>query len=309
MKLGLVRYCKPKEAPGRKGFAKRLPKRLVKWCVETFRPYTFQKINLLGAEGYEILLYLDQDEEKEEDIRHQRILEEMLRDFCDKDVEIIIPPQTGVFPTNIIRIAEGKAIKGLFALQAIKKAIKRSGKDWKDCRVILVDGGNFLTKLTLDMIYPYVNFLSIYTDRAEDFTEKVEEIYEDCGLTLQVFSSPKSNIMKEADAILNCGCEMENFDYTMKKGAFYFDIAGNRRKLKRLLVRRDDLFLADDLVLKKGHDFYSTSQIEAASYLTSTSFRKFLCGRYDKETAEEASKFLNAEDFSISGFSCFEKRV
>ncbi len=309
MKLGLVRYCKKEEAPGTKGVAKRLPKKLVEWCTETFHPYTFQEMTLLGVAGYEIILFLRHDEEKEESVKHQRILEELLRDFCDKDVEIVIPPEQGVFPTNIIRIAEGKAVKGLFALEAVKKVMKRQGKALKDCHIVIVDGGNFLTKMTLDVVYPNVNFLAVYTDRAEDFAEKAEEIYEDCGLNLQIFSSPKNEIMKEADAVLNCGCEMGNFDYAMKKGAFYFDIAGNRRKLRRLLVRRDDLFLADGLVLKKDGKFYSAAQVEGAAYITSTEFRRFLCARYDQGEAEKAANFLKDEEFSISGFTCLEKRV
>lgn len=309
MKLGLVTYCKKGELPYQKGFATHLPPKLRKFYIEKFHPYDVYETELLGIQGYEIKFFLTSEQIRQRGMVGQKLLEKMVRDVSGRGVRILIPPLQGSLPIGMLPLSNGKAVKGFFAMDAIEKVLKKQNKELKDSKIVLVDGGNFLTHLVLDRVYSKVNFLSIFTDRKEDWEEKVENIYEDCGLNVFLFSNGKNNAMSEADVILNCGCEMENYDYTIPKGAFYFDLAQNRRKLERLLARREDIFLSDGILLKKNKKIYTDCEVEGAFYAGKEQFQRFLDSRYDEVAAEEAEDFLRSQEFQLQGFTCMGKRV
>ena len=171
----------------------------------------------------------------------------------------------------------------------------------------------------MDTIYPHINYLCVYTDRQEDFAQKAEEIYEEYGLRIQFFSGEKNKQFSEANVILNCGCDMENYDYRLQKNAFYFDIAQNKQKLRRLRSRRNDLFFCDGLLLKWDNKTYLSKEIEAILRVREPSVHHFLCSRYDKASAFEITHLLHEKksmsqvlpvlkNVSKKGFSCVLSR-
>ena len=308
--LGIITYdcqgnlsCKKTE----KSF---LPSKVMHFYIEHFRPNTICETELLGAKGYHAKIHLSEEQLQKKELKGQKIIEKMLKNLEELGVQIVVPPpKQGNIPTGILPISNGKIVKGLYVMEAITKFLTLQKKDLKDARIVLVDGGNVLTHLILDRVYPNVNFLSILTDRQEDFEKKIQAIYEDCGLNVYLFSNGKNTAMAEADIILNCGCEMENYDYTIKPQAFYFDIAQNRRKLQRLMLRRDDIFIADGILLQKEKKPYTDKEVEAAAYVSKNEFKTLVSSAYDLQEALSAKHSLDTQALKFLGFTCLEKRV
>ncbi len=309
MKLGVVTYDNQVNisCPKERGIP--LPSKVMEFYIEHFRPYTIVETELLGAKCYQAKLHITEEQISEKGLNGQKILEKLLKNFQEKGVQIVVPPIQSSLPMGILPLSDGKAVKGFYVMEAITKFLSIQKRDLKNTRVVLVDGGNVLTQLILDRIYPNVNFLSILSDRQEDFEHKVQEIYEDCGLNVYLFSNGKNTAMAEADIILNCGCEMQNYDYTIQRGAFYFDIAQNKRKLHRLMVRRNDIFLADGILLRKEKHPYTDKEVEGAAYVNKEDFQSFLSSSYDPQESQNAENSLKEDQLQFLGFTCLGKRV
>lgn len=304
MKFASVRYCNTVDEVKMNSLIKRLPKKISDYYIEKKNPYTCSQTNILEAEGLEVVVPLLAEEAEENTRKWEIVLSKTLEELKEQSVEIIIPPTKGPFLNHMIRIADGKAIFALFINNAAEKVLKLQKKDKKTSEFVIIDGGNFLTKLIIDSLYPYVNYLSIYTDREQCFEEKVKEIYEDCGLTVQVFTNCKNILLKEADVIINGGCDMENYDYYFKKKSIYFDVNKNKQKLKRLMSKRNDMFFADSIELKIDNSYYTTEVFEAVEYVKSKEFRNFLCRQYDEEKAVQLRKNMEQYPLIISAFRC-----
>lgn len=305
MKLGLVQFSTDETymLTNRRKF----PRWLLPFYVENFCPFSTEEMILDDTEGVLVTLHASATVLREKENKWTPILEEMLRTLCDQGVTVVVPPSGILFPEQIIKVSHGRAIHGFFVMEMMQKALKLQGKTLKEAQIVLIDGNNFMTKLVLDMVSPNVNYLAVYTDRQEDFLEAQEQIYADTGLALQTFSNAKNQWMKSADIILNCGMDMENYDYAFQKKAIYFDMAGNKEKMKRLLVRRDDLLVADGLTLRKDVCSMSSNQLEAVEYVKIPEFRRFLSSRYDKFTACEVSELLKQQNISVTGLLCMGK--
>lgn len=306
MKLAKIKYSHNREDFGIKGIFQRLPAFLLDWYILHCHAFEISPLQLAQAEGYTAVIYKPAKEKQKE--KQHKNLENLLLFLQQKEVDILLTENEMPLP-HIIAVSTGKAINGLFVMDAVKKALKRQQKALQESHFLLIDGGNFLTQTVLDAIYPHINYISIYTDRQQYFLEKAEEIYEEYGLRIQFFSGEKNPQFSEANVILNCGCDMENYDYRLQKNAFYFDIAQNKQKLIRLRSRRSDLFFCDGLLLKWDNKTYSAKEIEAILRVTQPGVRRFLCSRYDKETAFETAHLLKEKKITVTGFTCFEKRV
>ncbi len=306
MKLAKVKYSQKREDFGIKGIFQKLPAFLLDWYILRYHAFDIAPLQLAQAEGYTVLLY--QPPKEKQKLKQKKNLENLLLFLQQKEVDILLT-ENEMFLPHIISIATGKMINALFVMEAVKKALKRQQKTLQESHFLLIDGGNFLTQTVLDTIYPHINYLCVYTDRQEDFAQKAEEIYEEYGLRIQFFSGEKNKQFSEANVILNCGCDMENYDYRLQKNAFYFDIAQNKQKLRRLRSRRNDLFFCDGLLLKWDNKTYLSKEIEAILRVREPSVHHFLCSRYDKASAFEITHLLHEKKINVTGFTCFEKRV
>lgn len=308
MKYAVLKYADNSDEIQINSIIKKMPKAVVDFYIQKVNPYKCKDINALGAEGYEITLPLLLAEAEENYEKNEGIIKKTIEVFRDKGVDIIIPPNGGVFP-NIMRKADGHIIFAFFIMPAITKALKSLGMDIKTASVLIIDGGNVITNLVLDNIYSQVNFLSIYTDRVQNFDDKIEEIYDETGLNVQVFSNNKNSILKEADIIINAGMDLENYDYYFKRCSIYMDIAGNKQKLRRIMAKRHDMLFIDSIEIKKDDGFYKADVFEAVEYVNNIDFRKFLTSQYNKMKQEELLKHFNSLETTVTVFYCNGKIV
>lgn len=303
MKFILV-CCKEREEEKKKW----LLSNLLEGCKRKFRPYTIEEMGFDGEEGLKVQLEGTKEEISENWERWEKILGQMITDCYDREGRILIPKTELLLPRGKVPVAEGKLLHGFFAKEILEKAVELQGKSLQEAKVVIMDGGNALTDLVLQMVYPAVNDLSVYTDREEDFMVKREEIYEDCGLYVQTIGDYKNPFFREADVIFNCGCFSENYDYAIKTGAFYFDVSKNKRKLKQLAVRREDLFLADGLLFsgEQGEKIPS-SFLEGICAIKNIGFYRILISGLEKGGQRDLKEWLLEQKWEMCGFCCFEK--
>ena len=308
MRFASLHYAKSLEDIPMGLITRRLPEKLRQKIVWNKNPIQIKETAINKAEGYEITLPLLASEGENFPIAAERILEKTVEVLKQKDVAILVLSEK-MLPPSGIRLADGRAIFGFLIGEAVKKAAKLAQIDLKNAEILLIDGGNFLTSLTLDGIYPEVNFLSIFTDRVENYQEKTEKIFEDTGLNVQLFSSGKNYYLKNADIVINCASDQENFDYFYKSGAVYLDVNQNTQKLKRIMSKRQDMIFADGLKVKWDNGFYDGQALEACLYVTRDDFRQVLSGSYAKSQGDFVRKAMLKEGIQISCLTCLKKAV
>ena len=300
-----LRYADREEDIAISLWIKKLPNCLKDLYIEKRNPYTVKETELLGARGFDVILPVTGDYAKKHCDKMDCLLKRTMDEFEKTGCDIAAAPYGVKLPAGLPQ-ADGKIIFAFYLMDIIHKIYKYTDRDIRTAEIVILDGGNFLTELVVDVIYPNVNYLSIYTDRKENFEEKADYIYEDCGLNVQVFSNTKNALLRNADIVINCAMELENFDYFFKRNSLYLDVNKNRQKLLRLMAKRRDMVCIDDIKLKADRLFIMSGLFEACQYTSNPVFRNFLTKQYNSATERELYHyFKNAEayvhDFYVNG--------
>ncbi len=302
MKFAEISYSSKKEDFGIKGIFLKLPNCLLHWYFMRFRPFYIQQTTLANAEGYIAKVY-----KPHENHQTEKQIQKLLLLLQKKETDVLLPHHNMLLP-HTIDIAYGDMINALFVLEASKKAIKRQSQTLQQSKFLIIDGENTITNMVLDILYPHINYLSIYTENPQNFLQKADEIYEEYGLRLEIFSDIKNKQFETFNIILNCSKNMYHYDYKIQKNAFFFDIIQNDKKMHCLMSRRNDLLLSNGLLLKLENKNYSSKQIEAILRITEHSFHDFLCYN-KKQNLSEILQLLQHKNITVTAFTCFDKRV
>lgn len=305
MKFAEVSYSSKKEDFDIKGILLKLPNSIVDWYLFRYRPFYIEKYQLAEAEGYKIKIYQPYEQQTE---KQKKQIENILFMLQQKEVAILLTNGNIELP-HMIDIASGNVINALFVLEAAKKALKRQSKTLQQSKFVIIDGGDVIIDLVLEVLYPYVNYISIYTNREQYFLEKAEEIYEECGLRIEFFYGTKNKLFDTFDIVVNCSHNIDNYDYKLQKNAFFFDVVKNKQKMQQLMARRKDLLLSDGLLLKWENHTYFSKQLEVILYITEQYFYNILKNRFQKQNVKQAMDLIQNKKIAVTGFTCFEKRV
>lgn len=305
MKFAEISYSSKKEDFGIKGVMLKLPNCIIDWYLFRYRPFYIEKDTLANAEGYQLKIYQPYEQQTE---KQKKQIENILLLLQQREVNILMTKDNIELPP-IIDISYGNIINAIFVLEAAKKAMKRQSKTLQQSKFVIIDGEDSIINLVLTALYPHVNYLSIYTNREESFLQKAEEIYEECGLRLEFFYGTKNKLFETFDVVINCSNNMDNYDYKLQKNAFFFDVVKNKQKMQQLKARRNDLLLSDGLLLKWDNKTYFSKQLEAVLCATESSFYHFLKHYFYKQDFEEMINFILQKKITVTGFTCFEKRV
>ncbi len=291
------------DIPINSAIVRKMPKKLQDLYIMKKTPLRIEEAFFLDAAGYEVqvpILLSDLAVKKEKDIYD--IFYKMLLQLQERDVEIILPPKewNGIFP-DVIRTADGKEILPFFIMLALVKALKTVKKDLKFAEVVIIDGKDKKTEVIIDSIYPNVNYLSIVTQDPESFAEKVDDIYEDVGLNLQI-ESHNGSVLQRADVIIDLCKDAESYAYHYKRGAVIFELTGTLEKIKDLLRKRQDILVIDDLLLKYDNQYLTTPFCEMAYLLKNRYFRNYLLNGYRSLILSNLRTSFEQHKLSICGF-------
>lgn len=268
-----------------------------KYIIKT-NPFILNEIQYLNTGGYEIVLPFIKEEI--DSFKAITIFNDTLSKLEDLSVTVASTDiKIQDFDSKIL-FMEGKNILTFFMPQAIKKALKFLERDLKYTEVLIIDDKNSdNTYNIIDAIYSELNYLTVFTERADYFTEYAKKIYADTGLNLQILEQNKSAI-KDADLIINLSSNI-NLDYFYKRGAIYFDLCNNSEKTVEILRKRDDLNIIDDLIMSYNNSSIDNSLLETVLYIKYEYFKDFVVSKqYNKSLI---SNIIKSNNLNIIAFS------
>lgn len=268
-----------------------------KYIIKT-NPFILDEIQYLNTGGYEIVLPFIKEEI--DSFKAITIFNDTLSKLEDLSVTVASTDIKIQDFNSKILFMEGKNILAFFMLQAIKKALKFLERDLKYTEVLIIDDKNSdNTYNIIDAIYSELNYLTVFTERADYFTEYAKKIYADTGLNLQILEQNKSAI-KDADLIINLSSNI-NLDYFYKRGAIYFDLCNNSEKTVEILRKREDLNIIDDLIMSYNNSSIDNSLLETVLYIKYEYFKDFVVSKqYNKSLI---SNIIKSNNLNIIAFS------
>lgn len=300
MKQATIRFLQTGEMPVLPGWTKVLPASWRAGYTVKHRPYRLEQ----GEKGITGILQTQREGICSAPWRKGALA--LLKELEKEGVSIVIPPPEGEFPRERLPFAEGRHLAALFAFEGLTEALRRQGKEPCAANYLITGDNPVLWERVLSSMGNEVNHLYIFTPQPEKAEPLTRWLYEERGLLAEVFSSPKHPALREADAVLSCGMEQRPYEYMLKKGCVWLDLAGNRPVLRRLRQSRLDVAAAEGFYFRLGTQQMEGRFAEAEAFLRCTAFRQ----SWERFPAGEGLfRQLKAEGFAVSGFSAFGKRV
>ena len=287
-----------------KGEAARLPKG-VKLLPEPWQRVYIEKRKPYFFEGEAAVLQTTA--ENSPHFRDQAV--KLLGKLKKDGAEIIIPPAEGELPQDILPMADGRRLTNLFAFLGAKEALRRQGKDPAECRYLLAGGNEGMWRSALTSMGSEVNHLSIFTGEPEKAERLTGALFAEWGLMTEVFASPKNPLFGEADVVFGCGLEQRAYEYMLKEGALWVELAGNRPLLRRLREKRPDITVVDGFFFRRGKKQKEGRTAEAEAFLFCPVFRENWNFPLEECARKEMLCELQGAGYALSGFSCMAKRV
>ena len=186
------------------------------------------------------------------------------RNLLDKGVtHAMLPRLMNVSPFEQIKECTGDYIKPFFIMDIIKFVVNHKvvGKSLQNLEVVVLDGNEKDVDIIIDLIYPYINHLTIVSDKPERFKQKVEDIFSDLGLNMQVLSYTKGAI-SQGDIIIDTHYDDPSVIHLCKPQALYLDIGNHIEKTMMLLERQKEVLVVDRFLLIKEGEVVNTTKAE-----------------------------------------------
>ena len=220
-----------------------------------FNPYTTEDEAVLGVEGYIVKLNLSRNADEKS---RKRAVDKVRSFLNEKGVISIVGEQfEGVYTSR------GKTIMALLALNRIKTTDE----------VVIIGGDKDLTETLLCVLCPNVNYLSLLTDESYKYVDTVQYFFKEFGINIQLINRFKHENFKNADVVVNCALRSENYDYLLKNGCLYYDLANDEKRLRHIRKIRNDIRIVNSVVIKNGGTEISSEKAECVMYAVNNDFK------------------------------------
>ncbi len=290
---------------------RRSPTKVMDWYVRKFVPFTIEGTVTADIPGFNVYLPLELNEASENHEKTMLITTRTLHCLEDLGVDIVVPPQAFPFTfPEIITISNPKILFPFFLMEAIIKALKLTGKSLKNSEILIIDGNRWLTRGVIIDIFPHINYLSVITDYEQltSYSDLTHYAFSDCGLQIAVLTKNR-HTLGAADVIINTSNLEDCYDYYFKKGAIYFDLSQNQRKLTNLMIKRPDLTVIDGIKIKTSKEAIPIDRLFPALYVNSTSLRRAINSEMTMESAKRVKEEFNAHGFTLGSFMRFKRTL
>ena len=279
----------------------------VKMLPESWQKIYIEKRKPFRLEGDTAILHTTAENGRTSLWRNNAV--KLLEALKKKGVSVIIPPAEGDLPREILPFADGRRLTNLFAFQGAREVLKRQGKQPEECRYLLAGGNEAAWRAALVSMGNEANHLSIFTADVGEAKKLEQELFAEWGLLAEVFASPKNPVFQEADVVFGCGMEQRKYEYMLKEGAVWIDLAGNRPVLRKLTEKRPDVTAVDGFFFRKGKKQLEGRSAEAEAFLSCPAFRENWESFPEGDAGKEILCALQEMGYGLSGFSLMEKRV
>lgn len=194
----------------------------------------------------------------------RKIFKKIEKKLTDKGItHVMLPNLVATSPFEMIQECTGHYIKPFFIMEVINFIIEEKvvDKELKDLEVVILDGNKQDVNMIIDFIYPYINHLTVLTNRPDRFKQKAEEIFNDVGLNMQVLSYTKGAI-SQGDLIIDTHYDDPSVIHLCKADTIYLDIANHAEKTMMLLERQKGVLVVDQFLLVQKGEIISTAKAE-----------------------------------------------
>ena len=186
MKKGRIRFLAEGEAPPLPGWTRLLPAAWREYYTRSRSPYHIEE----QAGVWEGILHTRKEGITGDGWRQNATA--LLDEMRQNGVGIVMPPAEGEFPQEGLPFAEGRKITSVFAFAGAAEALRRKGTEPAQASYLIAGGEPWLWEQAFSSMGNEVNRLSIYTEQKRAAEAVAERLYEECGLLVEVFSSPKN---------------------------------------------------------------------------------------------------------------------
>ena len=257
-KYAIVRCAEDiNDIPFRFSIIKHFPKNYIRNYLIKKTPLDVVDINYFANEGLEIKLPIITsiiNDENEEYIK--KIINNFNRKLLQYNVNVIILSQ----PLKTYKkyfdsiVADANEVQILYIKNIINKLLNFINKELKHIKFAIIDGYNSTTDYIIDNIYSDINALTIVTSRPEKYEEKLEQIYDETGLAIQITNTSITQEI-DSDIIINCSNERDKLFYCFKEDAYIIDFVSDDTKIKDIMIKRSDITIITTA------DFYVDNQL------------------------------------------------
>lgn len=235
-----------KEIPLKNPFIKYLgDKNLKKHIIKKF-PNTIEDILYANSAGYYIKLPVIKPMVYEDEDYINNVIETFNQHLLQYDIDVLVLDNALKKYHNQFKapVSVGGTL-GLFYIGDVLKEIKNKvKKPEKDLRYIIVDGPTTDCEFVLDHVAQDMNSLILVTDHPNRYADKLEEIYEDSGLAVQVKSKDFRQEL-EGDVIIQCNNTGDKLFYCYQSHSILIDFLSTEDMLNQIRIKRPDIDLVN----------------------------------------------------------------
>lgn len=272
-------------------------------------PLKLSIIKMFDVEGFIVQLPLTYDIFYDKDEYFiKNILKESTNLMQDENSIIFIYPHEllpYVVDFNVL-VTDNKAIPFFFMNQIIEKCIRYTKKPQKDLHFVIIDGADTLSQYCIDLIYKNINYLTIVTNRREYFEDKINEIFKETGLIVELVTESLQKRL-ESDIIINCSKENNKNFYYFNKQSIIIDFISSSQQIRNIMIKRKDIIVIDSISLKINGELIDTVLAQAAILTDNRILRRWVFHGYSNDMLDKILQAINHYDFSIQVYNHFQQ--
>lgn len=205
-------------------------------------PFCIEDIFYANKEGYHIKIPFINTFENEEDYYISKFFQAFNQNLLKYDIDILVLNEALKKYSYIfnITVSRGKTLGTIYIDKILEEIKKEIITPEKNIRYVIVDGITSDSEFILDHITDNINSLILVTDNPIRYEEKIQEIYNETGLAIEIKDkSLHQNI--EGDIIIQCNKNKEKLFYCYGNNSFLIDFISDEDAINQIKIKREDL--------------------------------------------------------------------
>ncbi|PKM95163.1 MAG: hypothetical protein CVU84_07520 [Firmicutes bacterium HGW-Firmicutes-1] len=223
---------------------------LIKFCGDkTIRkhsikkfPNTIEDISYGSVPGFYIRIPVIKPTKQEDEDYITSIIQAFNQHLINYDIDILILDDAlkRYRRQFNMSISDGGILGVLYINEVIEEAKKRIHKPYKDIRYVIVDGASTDTEYVLDHAAYDMNTLTLVTETPSRYESKLADIYDECGLAVQVKGKGLRQQI-DGDIIIHCNKDNDKLYYCYQDNGILIDFVSSEEVLLQTKIKRKDL--------------------------------------------------------------------
>lgn len=233
-----------KEIPLRNPFIKYLGNKTLKKHIIKKFPNTIEDILYANSAGYYIKLPVIKQMVYEDDDYITNVIDTFNQQLIQYDIDVLVLDNALKKYCSKFNapVSQGGALGLYYIEEVLEEVKKRIKKPDKDLRYVIIDGPTTDCEYVLDHVTQDMNALTLVTDNPIRYEDKLNEIYTESGLAVQVKSKdPRQELT--GDIIIQCNNQGDKLFYCYQDKGILLDFLSSEEMLNQIKIKRPDLVL------------------------------------------------------------------